>query len=508
MPKTDQKRWQAQITEAGRFYLDHGHHPDRPSTSARTATTAASSSASGTREAVNQVAKAGKQTADPAPRRSSKRKPPAPTKASRPVNGPALIEEVQQAGRFLRIPDPTPEDRAWYRRAFDAARTCAPEGFALKYSGRAKGDFFLGLLRTSGKDDTEWNRIRLQRSRVITDVEEVIAALRADYSAYEVSEEVLPRVLGLVRLLAEGALGRHGDIAVSKKRRQPRPLLTVQGRTYELGFRERQRQVKAVPAAEGRRKTYDWQRVTPVLRTEPSGELELTLAESHPYGYSHGWTHETADTAKRPLEVQIDTVFRALKTHAEEQEQARLDREVEERQRQAERERQEAERRRLLLEEQERTRQEWEAAVAVARKKAARAARTDRFATALDQWRAVGEIRAFCAELDVAAGHAEDLDEAERLLQWADWGRAEADRVDPARAGNGLSVEDFDAEPVGDALRPYLKGWSPLRPVKEKPPEEPTAPQRQPDPWREINDERRDQGWRYGRQGHAQWWRR
>ncbi|MFF5341689.1 hypothetical protein ACFY4H_13360 [Streptomyces althioticus] len=71
---------------------------------------------------------------------------------------------MQKADRFFRIPDPSDEERARYRRAFDAARQCAPDGFHLKYSGRAKGDFFLGLLRVTGEDDTEWNRIRLARS--------------------------------------------------------------------------------------------------------------------------------------------------------------------------------------------------------------------------------------------------------------------------------------------------------------------------------------------------------
>ncbi|WDO07086.1 hypothetical protein ME763_16215 [Streptomyces murinus] len=118
--------------------------------------------------------------------------------------GAALIAEVQQAGRFLRIPDPGEAARTQYRRAFDAARQCAPAGYHLKYTGRAKGDICFGLLRVSGEDDTEWNRTRLARSRTLTDVDDVIAAVEEDYSAFEVSEEVLPRVLSLLRLFAEG----------------------------------------------------------------------------------------------------------------------------------------------------------------------------------------------------------------------------------------------------------------------------------------------------------------
>jgi hypothetical protein len=129
----------------------------------------------------------------------------------------------------------------------------------------------------TGEDETKWNRIRLARSRVITDVEDVTAAVTADHSAFEISEDVLPRVLSLLRLLAEQALARHGEIAVSKKRKQPRPLLTVHGRTYEISFRERQKQVRYVPKQPGRR-TYDWQRVTPAHKFEPSGELELLVS--------------------------------------------------------------------------------------------------------------------------------------------------------------------------------------------------------------------------------------
>ena len=40
----------------------------------------------------------------------------------------------------------------------------------------------------AGEDATEWNRIRLARSRVITDVDDVVAAVTADHSAFEISE--------------------------------------------------------------------------------------------------------------------------------------------------------------------------------------------------------------------------------------------------------------------------------------------------------------------------------
>lgn len=174
-------KWQAEITDAGRFYLEHGHHPDRP-------------------ELVpgkprSPAAEVEAPTVPQAPGPPAETSPsPSPTAV-----GPALITQVKKAGRFLRIPDPSDEERAHCRRDFVAARQCAPEGYHLKYSGRAKRDLFLGLLRVTGEDDTEWNRVRLARSRVITDVDDVLAAVGRDHSAFEVSEEVLPRVLALLR---------------------------------------------------------------------------------------------------------------------------------------------------------------------------------------------------------------------------------------------------------------------------------------------------------------------
>ncbi len=505
MPKAEGVKWWAEITDAGRFYLEHGHHPDRPDPKPKATVRASADTASQSRSA-----ETGPPRDQATTRALAERQQPKPPKESRAVSGPALIEQVRQAGRFLRIPDPSPEERARLRRAFDAARTYAPDGTQLKYSGREKGDFFLGLLRDNGLDETEWNRIRLQRSRVITDVDEVIAALEADHSAFEVSEDVLPRVLSIVRLIAQEALSRHGDVSVSKKRKQPRPLLSVHGRTWELSFKERQKLVQFVPQATGRRKTYDWQRVTPAHRSEPSGELDLQLIESHPggYGYGSGWKKDCADTPKRPLEEQISSLFRALKTCAEEQERFQLEREAEQRRLREEREKAEAERQRLAAEKKERQQRDWEAAVAVASRKAAEASRLERFGSALERWQGARDIREFCAALDEAASRADDALEAQRFREWSAWGRAEADQIDPTAPGSGLGIEVLETEPTGDARRPFLDGWSPHRPEKEAPPAEPVQSRQQADPRRDVSAVPRDQGWRHGPQGHAQWWRR
>ncbi|MGX5213760.1 hypothetical protein ACWKT3_34560 [Streptomyces violaceus] len=121
MPKQGGK-WRAEITDAGRFYLEHGHHPDRPEPAQRKQRLAGSEQRARATPSPQKQA-AAPSTMKPAPQRAAKPPQPSPAEV-----GAALSAEVQQAGRFLRIPNPSDEERARYRRAFDAARQCAPDG--------------------------------------------------------------------------------------------------------------------------------------------------------------------------------------------------------------------------------------------------------------------------------------------------------------------------------------------------------------------------------------------
>lgn len=64
MPKQSGK-WQAEITDAGRFYLEHGHHPDRPEPVPRKQRSA------GSEQRTRTVQRRGKP--QPRPRRSQRR---------------------------------------------------------------------------------------------------------------------------------------------------------------------------------------------------------------------------------------------------------------------------------------------------------------------------------------------------------------------------------------------------------------------------------------------------
>lgn len=188
------------------------------------------------------------------------------------------------------------------------------------------------------------------------------------------------------------------------------------------------------------------------VRTTDSGSPRRT-SSSRPASWSW-WSASTRATATATATAgrrSGGSVFRALKARAEEQERARLEREAEQQRLREERERQEAERRRLEAEREERERREWEAAVSAASIKAVHAARADHFGTALEQWRAAGEMRAFCAALDEAADASEDALEVERPREWSAWGEGRSRPARPHHERQGLG---FSRLPRGADGRP------------------------------------------------------
>ncbi|SER47480.1 hypothetical protein SAMN05421870_10211 [Streptomyces qinglanensis] len=162
-------------------------------------------------------------------------------------------------------------------------------------------------------------------------------------------------------------------------------------RPHLRGVLQRTAEACAVRAEAAGERTYDWQRVTPQHRLEPSDDLELHISSSSNYSRKKDW----GDTSKKPAESQISSVSRTLKSRAEEEERARKEREAEQRRLREERERKEEERRRREAEERKRTQQDWETAVGKAKVNAVQAAQAERFGTACEQWRTAGEMRTF-----------------------------------------------------------------------------------------------------------------
>lgn len=186
--------WRARVTDAGRFYLAHGHHPEQPATQAsqsRPPSRAPSPLPRG-RDASMAVAS---DTDGISPTRA------APTPAVKRAE--KLMDRLREEGGTLRIETPSESTRASYRRALHAAKqyNLVPAGFHLKYTGRDSGDIVVRLCKDSDPDDADWNRIRLNARRDTTDPTLVFTALENDPASLDVTESCIPRALSLIHAL-------------------------------------------------------------------------------------------------------------------------------------------------------------------------------------------------------------------------------------------------------------------------------------------------------------------
>jgi hypothetical protein len=460
--------WTAEITEAGRFYLEHERYPDHLQRIPRRA----------------------------APGREAARgKTGAPARPSQPVTpaglAAGLIEEVQQAGGTLYVADPDDETRARYRRALHAARQhrAVPEGYHLLHTGRDEGDLVIRLESDAHRDETDWNRIRLSARDLITDPGSLAARLQEDRHSVDVSDAVLDRALEIARALA-GEAGRHGCQLAVSRRGKPRGLYVhARGHQFPLSISEECDMVPHAYTAEELRQRglYPWRRVQPETDPVPSGRLRVELHGPGPDGTRH-W----ADGKGLLVESRLKAVIKEAGRLADAAVQACQARE------QAVAARQEAWRQELAA--QERKDAERKAARKAAQARAREQAKDDHrgttFSAALDAWETATRIRALCSALEQASPWRNG--EETGIGQWVAWARAHADRIDPVRNPGILAGASFDIEPGTGDLEPYLDGGSP-RPEPARGPQTARPAVRAEDP---------GSGWQQGRRGRAQWWRR
>lgn len=154
---------------------------------------------------------------------------------------------------------------------------------------------------------------------------------------------------------------------------------------------------KQKAAANDRLRAYDY---------DPSGQLRIEILKAYGYYGRKKWV----DGKKQVVEDQLASFFQGVYSVAEYEEEQRRKREESRRRRiQAERKRQEEERRR---EEEEARRQDL--------------LRQSR------RYKEARDLRVYIAAvLEQAKGDGFSSDEEEALNRWAEWAKAEADRMDP-----------------------------------------------------------------------------
>ncbi|MEU0489777.1 hypothetical protein ABZ249_11135 [Nocardiopsis sp. NPDC006139] len=457
-----QGKWQARLTDAGRFYLEHGHHPDRPSPGS-----------------------------DAKERERPARTTPENALTSRPASSndaAKLIADLNAGGGVLRVESPDLETRARYRRAIDRAKRydLVPEGRSLRYIGRSTGDLVICLIDPANGGETEWNKIRITNGSTYTGMTAIIEELRRDPSPLGVSEALRPRALTVIESLGK-ALNRKGYRLILAKRRRGTTLFTmVGGHQYDLAVvEERERLEKPSDTRLRNRSGNHYLLPRPVYELRWTGRLQLTISPQR-----HAETTDWSDQGRRRLENRVRDVVPELEHRSKAADEAKAAHE-----RQLQEWREQEERRKA----QERA--DWEEAMAGAVEQAVAARRSMLFREALESWHTVNEIRSFCKALEEEAGRCEDSSQAELLLRWARWGEETAEQWDPVRSVSGVRNQDFDADPSPDELRPFLGDWSPHGPRREY--------RYRPEP-DEANRRgyEQEERWHYRDRRRPSWWRR
>ncbi|WP_017627775.1 hypothetical protein [Nocardiopsis chromatogenes] len=434
-------RWQAHITEAGRFYLEHGHHPDKPT---------------------------GKE--------STKRTPPGGAKQASPKtlqdrvrsDAAKLIEQLNSAESGLHIENPAPETRTRYRRALGRAKRdgLVPPGKSLRYTGRSSGDMIIQLIDPANGGETEWNRIKSRVGTTYSGSAAIEEQLRCQPSLVHVSEQRLPRALAVVEAIGTAANKGGYRLVLTRNPRHTGLSITVDGHRYDLAVKE-DREPVGEPTPSGFRRSgdrYRWH--PPTYKYEWTGRLRLVISPE-----AHAECDDWSDKGRRRLDKQVRALIPELKHRSQAADEEKRARERQLREWKEEKERREREERAA-----------WERAMAEARSRAVVEKRNALLRDALETWAVVGEIRLLCQELEEEARACADPEHAERLRQWARWGEEAAQSQDPVRSASGLRSQDFNADPTPEELRPFLGDWSPYGPhrayrhrpfPKEPPPEEP-----------------------------------
>ncbi|MDG4803735.1 hypothetical protein [Micromonospora sp. WMMD980] len=283
--------WRATVTEAGRYYLEHGSHPEDPAHLAR-----------------------------PTPSRPKAESVPPKRSAAASTDGTGsatlalaqqLVDQLKRGDGVLRVEEPDEQTRARYRRAIHAAKqqNLLPDGYELRHTGRDRGDIVVRLYNKANGASRGWDPFRIA-SRHQTTIDEEIIALQKNPSALTVSTELLPRALELVRLLAAAARSRGHRLVVNTKGARPTLSLRLEKAKRAVRMTEEYDKVPHVLTDDERwrQRRQPWISL-PEFDRVPSGRLVLEVNRAD-YGKSDTWT----DDKRTMLETRVHKIIRGVET--------------------------------------------------------------------------------------------------------------------------------------------------------------------------------------------------
>lgn len=408
--------WSAEVTDAGRFYLDHGYHPERPQPDHDAPATA--------RERPSERSNTGP------------RQPPHATAriaAERRRVATELIAKLEETGR-VDIAKPDEDTLAIWRKVVDFAKRhdMVPSGHAIFKFRMHTGDLRIELVKGVHPNAKPQQALHIDVPGVIDQLHPLLARLSNPAAALGVSENQVPRALRIMHTVLTEADRRGYETGWVDDIEFGAEIRTKELRLY-VTLREEHDKRDVLPTTEelAQSKHYAWQRFQPEERWVPSGRLRLEVGTRHSRWDRGQWW---ADRKRWQLEDKIGEVVAAIDD--------RMQRE------------------RDRLQEEERAHQQrqcdWETAMTRARQLFHEDRRITALTNQLNAWDTARKIRDYCIALEAGP----DADEPAQR-QWSEWCRAYADRLDPTK---NVTLGPEEIEPNPGDLKPYLGRWNPYGP--------------------------------------------
>jgi hypothetical protein len=431
--------WQAEMTQAGRFYLDHGYHPDdprratqQPKSRPTTAPASQKSRGAATRPSLEP---------GPKPEPATKPKRPAPQATivvaqQRRTEAADLVERLI-ADKLVIVNAPSDNELAQWRRIVDFAKRhgFVPEGFRIEKIRQWNRDRDLHIRLLKGShNNVRHDAVGLPPvvvPEVLRSPHAVVAALRDNKGRLVMPAEVRRRCLLILQGLAAEATRRGHKITEESVPERHQRYYGYGARSDGPRYSRREGELNLV--VEGFSCTVTIRQVSP-QSDDPTKVERLVIAL--PAYRAEGRQHQWADGKRRTVEDSLAGLLRDVETRA-----------AEDRQRQIDEVRAKAERK-----------VKWEQAMRVAQQQAVEAHYADILDKQVQQWRRTKELRAYREALaQRLANPRPDDGDFTRAREWLAWIDRHIARTDPVESPPAMPAPP---ELTHDNVKPYLNGWS------------------------------------------------
>jgi hypothetical protein len=435
--------WQAKLTDAGRYYLEHGCYPP----GLWRETQSRDGRASGL---------ALPRFTAPQPALARPSGPPAPSDSAARVHttddlAADLVARVVAAGGILEADDSLAGDAG--KSLVAASRHASGLPFGKQLRLRSRGIF--PRVREVYLDEDFSVRVSEQPVPVpqrVTRLHPAAAAYRDDPDRHEVSRDCLSRATRILHALASEAQRRGHDVTAVRLGRcqynsdfirslqDGQLAIGIDGFSYTIRIREQQGSGGVpVPYGGDRGRRLPRWRAARTTTFVPTGRLRITA--------EHGYSRDTRpaefrDTKTRLLEDRLPAILRELEIRALEDGWRRR-----EEQRRA-----------------EDKRRRWEQAMERARHDFRHAALAAELTRQLERRRLAAEIDQYLAGLRSVLQDAGEQQPA-GAPEWKDWITSYRQEIDPLRHPPTMPTVN---DPSPEDLRPFLNGWSPYGPDEHR----------------------------------------